>query len=143
MDEFTYVVTELPRNGGVFTSDQPIQLIDSTDVDNAKVVPATLTYVSNIGFTGYDTFGYAAISKATGLKSETHYVVFKIAPYEVPGNNCVPDVCGVCNGDGKSCVGGCDGKGGKVDVCTHTYTHTHTHTHTHNRSFSSFLIVVS
>lgn len=120
-DSFTYVVTELPANGGIFTTGTPIALIEQADVDNGKVVGETLTYVSNIGFTGFDTFGYAAISARTGLKSETHYVVVKVADYQAPTGGKCPggrvDVCGVCNGDGLSCVGGCDGKGGQVDEC--------------------------
>jgi len=116
-DVYTYVITELPTNGGIFTTGTPIALIDNSSVINSVPVPSQLTYVSNLGFTGYDTLGYAAIANSTGLMSATHYIVFSISPYSPSGGNCVPDVCGVCNGDGTSCVGGCDGKGGVVDVC--------------------------
>jgi hypothetical protein len=114
--EFEYVITQLPENGGLFTSDTPIELIGADDVDNKRVVPQMMTYVSNIGFTGYDTFGYAAISKKTGLQSETHFVAVRVEEY-ADAPNLVVDDCGVPGGDGTSCVGGCDGKGGEIDVC--------------------------
>jgi len=117
-DSFEFIITELPSNGGLFTTGQPIELITQADVDNKRVIDGSqITYVSNIGYTGFDTFGYAAISDSTGLTSETHFVVANVAAYTTPGDNCVPDACGVCNGDGSSCVGGCDGKGGEIDVC--------------------------
>merc|ERR1712000_409197 len=50
-----------------------------------------------------DSFEFI-ISDSTGLTSETHFVVANVAAYTTPGDNCVPDACGVCNGDGSSCA---------------------------------------
>jgi hypothetical protein len=116
-DTFTYVATQLPRHGGLFTTGATIELIVQADVENGKAVgPETLTYVSDVGFVGLDVFGYAAVSEQTGLVSETHYVYIKVAEYAAP-EDLPPDACGVPGGTGLSCVGGCDGKGGEVDVC--------------------------
>jgi hypothetical protein len=119
--EFTYILTKLPEHGGLFTDEEPIVLIDQSDVDAETPFAESLTYVSEMGFVGYDHFGYAAVSRETGLVSDTHYVYVSVLPYDaINKRDCVMDVCGVCNGDGTSCIpadGGCDGMGGVIDVC--------------------------
>jgi len=117
-DTFEFYITSLPENGGLFTNEEPIQLVTEEDVAEQKILLDTVAYVSNIGYFGPDSFTYVAISANTGLHSEPHMVKVDVSdPPPRPPVDCVEDACGVCGGDNSTCTGGCDGRGGRVDEC--------------------------